>query len=202
VKLSDANLVGWDFEGCGRWPLQVGVANMRCQQIEPAFFSDLFAPEDLIVPIQSPAFRIDLRRLRGAPKLWELWPKLAAFWSASCFVSHNIGTERKYLGAFALHPAPGWLDTLKLARFAFPNLPRYDLGSLLRCFNLYDETAELARTFQGATAEEHEPVFDACGALLFLRYLNRLPGWEQATVEQLQRLKPEMYYAQRGLRST
>ena len=29
MKAREANLVCWDFEGCGKWPLQVAVASMK-----------------------------------------------------------------------------------------------------------------------------------------------------------------------------
>ena len=190
----NARIVCWDFEGCGPYPLQVGVAVMENLQIRPAFFSNLHAPKDLVIPNQSPAFKLDRNVLERAPHLWELWPQLHQFWHYQSFTSHNLGTEKKYLGAFALHRAPAWIDTLKVFRYAYPNLPAYSLGSLLRCHDLYEQALQLASTFPGCKPEEHDPVFDACGCLLLLRKIAQQPGWEHITIDQLTKIHPNEYY--------
>ncbi len=79
MKAREANLVCWDFEGCGNWPLQVAVDSMKALEIKPEFFSNLYAPPDLEIPSMSPASRLDVRALNHAPRLPELWPQLHAF---------------------------------------------------------------------------------------------------------------------------
>ena len=54
MKAREANLVCWDFEGCGNWPLQVAVDSMKALEIDPEFFSNLYAPPDLEIPSIDP----------------------------------------------------------------------------------------------------------------------------------------------------
>ena len=188
-----SNLICWDFEGCGLHPLQVGVARLANHTIKPLFFSNIFAPKELKIPWQNPASNLDRDQLAKAPRLCELWPSLQSFWSCDSFVSHNKGTERKYLGAFPLHAAPGWIDTLVVMRFAYPCLEDYSLGNLLNRCGLYNQTVDIASELVGSV-NAHHPVFDACGSLLLLKFMTKQPGWETVTVQQLQHLHPKKYY--------
>ena len=168
---------------------------MENGEIKPGFFSDLYAPKELQIPWQSPASKLDRNLLARSPRLHELWPQLSQYWSCHSFVSHNKGTERKYLGAFPLHVAPGWLDTLTLCRYAYPNLEDHALSFLLKQLGLYDEALHLASTYPNAS--EHHPIFDTIGALLLLRHLWSSPNWQNAPLAQLQHLRPKAYYAER-----
>ncbi len=197
MKAREANLVCWDFEGCGKWPLQVAVASMKALEIKPDFFSNLYAPPDLEIPAMSPASRLDVRALSHAPRLPELWHQLHAFFQGGSFVSHNFGSERKYLSALALHLPPQWIDTLKVIRYLYASLPNYQLGNLLQNFDLYSEAKRLALQHSSGAAEEHNPIFDACGSLLLLRMVLQQKGWEDVTVEDLSKVRPREYYQRR-----
>lgn len=197
LPASQLCFTGWDFEGIDKYPVEIGVTIFKEGNLHRGFFSRLFAPKDLIIPAKSPMFGYDLHKNQDSPKLWELWPQLSSYWQVHCFVGHNIGTERKYLHAFPLHPAPAWLDTLKLFRFAYPHLPSHTLGDLLREFQLVEKTKEFCKTTIQEEVSEHNPLYDAAGCLLLLNYLLNQPGWEQVTLSQLQSLKPEIYYKNR-----
>lgn len=187
-------IICWDFEGIGKHPIQVGVAELYQDKVQPLYFSNICTPKDLAIPSFLPAAKLNRRELENAPHLWELWPQLSQFWKCSSFVSHNLGTERKYLHAFPLHTPPGWIDTLKVYRFAYPDLPCYNLGELLHWTKLHQRALDLSCAFKNGEASEHDPVFDACGALLLLQHLLAMPGWETASVNDLQAVKPTKYY--------
>lgn len=193
-------LVCWDFEGCGLYPLQVGISTMENGEIKTGFFSDLYAPRELKIPWQSPASSLDRDILARSPRLHELWPHLAPYWNCHSFVSHNKGTERKYLGAFPLHAAPGWLDTLKISRFAYPSLPDHSLSALLKSVNLYDEALRLASS--AGQVSEHHPIFDTVGSLLLLKHLWSHDNWKHATLEQMQQIRPKAYYTERRAKAS
>jgi len=152
---------------------------MKAMQTEPSFFSGFYASKELSIPPE-PASRPDLSRLILSLRLPDLWSHLRQFWRCHSFVSRNLGMERKYLGAFAFHQAPGRIDTLKVTRFAHPDLPNYELGFLLQRLQLYEEAQRLTWRLRAGVAEEHHPVFDACGALLLPSHTTKQPGLQEA----------------------
>jgi DNA polymerase III epsilon subunit-like protein len=191
---SELHYTGWDFEGIGTYPVELGVVSLQKGELRKGLFSRLYAPIDLSIPAKSPMFGYDLAKNQDSPRLWEMWPTLASYWQVHCFVGHNIGTERKYLHAFPLHPAPAWLDTLKLVRYAYPKMNSHTLGDVLREFNEVEETKRYCEECGFKDVSEHNPLYDAVGCVLILRHLLKLPGWEKATLHQLMQLKPVAYY--------
>jgi hypothetical protein len=90
-----------------------------------------------------------------------------------------------------------WLN-LKVIRYLYPSLPSYQLGNLLQNFDLYSEAERLALQHPSGAAEEHNPIFDACGSLLLLRLVLQQKGWEDVTVENLSKVRPREYYQRRA----
>lgn len=84
-----------------------------------------------------------------------------------CFwVAHNKDFESSFLNRF-LDIEPDWLDTIDIAKAAFPLLPRYKLGFLLETLNIEYDTLHRALDDAKATAN----------LLLFLqRKLSGLPN--------------------------
>lgn len=193
VLLREARLACWDFEGEGEYPLQVGVATWDHGVIRPAFFSNLFFPAGERINPANPA-RVDRQILAQSPRLVELWPRLKTYWDYQAFVSHQRGTEAKYLGCFALHPAPAWIDTLKVIRYAYPHLASYQLGDILNVLNLREAVVACCAQEGFSAIGEHHPIFDAVGALHLLAFLARLPDWGGLSLHQLTKLRPTKYY--------
>jgi DNA polymerase-3 subunit epsilon len=86
-------------------------------------------------------------------------------------VAHSAGTEKRFLRTFPMHGFGPWLDTVVLARRAWPNLPDYSLEALITNFGL---RAELDALCPGLRF--HDALYDAVGALLVLRQLVQTAG--------------------------
>ena len=51
-------------------------------------------------------------------------------------IAHGHGTEKRFLRAFPGHQFGPWVDTLNIARAAWPGLAKFSLGDLIEHFDL------------------------------------------------------------------
>ena len=65
-----------------------------------------------------------------------LWPAFRSRLAGAVVVAHSAGTEKRFLRTFPMHGFGPWLDTVVLARRAWPNLPDYSLEALITNFGL------------------------------------------------------------------
>lgn len=122
--------------------------------------------------------------LRAAPTLHDLWPELAPRLTGRLLAAHNAATERTVLAAaFPLHRFGPWIDTLDLARRAWPGLRSHALEDLVAALGL---GVAVSRLCPGL--EPHDARYDAVAAGLLLCHLLAQPGWSALTVEDLGRL--------------
>jgi len=123
--------------------------------------------------------------LAAAPTFQERWPELAP--RLACgqpLVAHNAATERKFLSRLAPLTSFGpWIDTLAIARKAFPSLAAHTLADVVAAAGVLDELQAL---FPGRTW--HDALFDAAACAVFLRWLARQPGWERMDAATLERM--------------
>ena len=134
-----------DFESAGAArgmtdsPVQVGLASWSAEDGHgDAFVSYLFTDQ----PVQWSARKvhgIGPEQLADAPSLLSLWPELKRRLSGAVVVAHGKGTEKRFLRAFPGHGFGPWIDTLLLARAAWPDLPDHSLGALCETLGLADE---------------------------------------------------------------
>ena len=107
--------------------------------------------------------------------------------------AHNAATERKYLQqAFPLHRCGPWIDTLKLARIAYPRLPSHALEDLATALRL---TGQVQAACPGR--EPHDAVYDAVACAVLLVHLLGQDGWAHATVRALAAARPDAFYRRR-----
>ena len=110
--------------------------------------------------------------LAAAPALADLWPELAPR-LAGPVVAHNVGTERTLLQAAAPLHVPGpWIDTLALARRAWPDAPSHALEDLVPALGLLPRLQALV-----PGREPHDALYDAAACALLLLHLLGQPGW-------------------------
>ena len=145
-----------------------------------------FAPED----VSGSWLRIDAKRpfnryapgrhaqlrevLADSPSLPDLLPGLAPLLTGRPLVAHNAGTERAMLAdAFPMHRFGPWIDTLKLARRAWPGRPSYALEDLVPALGLDAAVSALCPAGWGP----HDARYDAVAAAVLLRHLLAQPGW-------------------------
>jgi len=162
-----------DFESAGAargrtdTPIQIGLASGDAGGEAPpdCFVSYLRADG----PIQWSAQRvhgITAADLADAPSLAMLWPRINLRMRGAVIVAHGKGTEKRFLRAFPGHGFGPWLDTLLLARAAWPELPDHSLGRLC-------ESLGLDRHIRAIVPEKswHDALFDAVASLVLLRHL-------------------------------
>ena len=120
-------------------------------------------------------------QLAVAPTLHCLWPDLFRRLCGLPLVAHNIGTERSILSANApLHVFGPWIDTLPLARRAWPGLESYALEHLVNCLGL-----DVAVSGLCPGRGPHDALYDASACAVLLLHLLEQPGWRDIPAEEL-----------------
>lgn len=178
-----------DFETTGavpgfpNEPWQVGVLAVPADPAAaPAPFESLLRidparPFNRYAPGRHARLRAELA---AAPPLPALWPALAPR-LAGPVVAHNAGVERTLLAAAAPLHAPGpWIDTLALARAAWPGAPSHALEDLVPALGLLPRLRALV-----PGREPHDALYDAAACALLLRHLLAQPGWSGLSPAEL-----------------
>ena len=101
--------------------------------------------------------------LAGAPGLHELWPRLRSHLDGHVVVAHGMGTEKRFLRAFPGHAFGPWIDSLLLARAAYPDLASHSLSDLCDELGL---SAAVSTAIPGR--RWHDALHDAAASLLLL----------------------------------
>lgn len=161
-----------DFESAGAAsgltdvPVQVGIASWRpgADVAEP-FVSYLHSGR----PVTWSARKVHGIRdedLAAAPRLHTLWPTLKRHLGGAVVVAHGKGTEKRFLRAFPGHGFGPWIDTLLLARAAWPEAGSHALSELCRQAGLEGAVRALV-----PDRKWHDALFDAVASLVLLRNL-------------------------------
>ena len=189
-----------DFETTGvvgSWPnepWQMGLVLLRkgCVAPETAFDCLLRVGDRPFNP-HAPGKHFQRRdEIAQAPLLRELWPELRDWLIGRPLAAHNIGTEKKIIRQAApLHKPGPWIDTLKVARVAFPELASHTLEDTLAELRLMKRARALCPGL-----DAHDALFDAFGSAVLLEYFLQMPGWEEVTVEDLVHAHPEAFHRQ------
>ena len=191
---SPPSLVALDFESTGAVPghadapWQLGLVAFDLRSDRPPLLRDhlLHIPAGRPFNPYAPGRHAQLRpQLDAAPAFHDLWPSLSPLLArGQILVAHNASTERRFLARLApLTPFPAWIDTLVLARAAFPALPSHALADVAAAADLLPALDALlpGRTW-------HDALYDALAAALFLRWLAAQPAWAGLTLPALVRL--------------
>ncbi len=161
-----------DFESAGAargktdTPVQIGLA---CWSQETGHHDAFVSYLQTDAPIQWAARKvhgIGPEHLAGAPPLLTLWPELKKRLAGAVVVAHGKGTEKRFLRAFPGHGFTPWIDTLLLARAAWPDLPDHSLGSLCDGHSLTAAVCERV-----PEKSWHDALFDSAASLVLLAHL-------------------------------
>jgi DNA polymerase-3 subunit epsilon len=123
---------------------------------------------------------ISAEHLATAPDMNSLWPEFRARLSGKVIVAHGSGTEKRFLRIFPFHGFGPWIDTVLLARRAWPGLGDYSLGALAAALGFRDELDALCPNLAF-----HDALYDAAGSLFVLRALIAAAGLENHSVQEL-----------------
>ncbi len=158
-----------DFESAGAArgktdsPVQVGLASWSAAGGHRGSFVSYL---HTTAPIQWSARKvhgIGPGQLADAPSLLMLWPELKKRLSGAVVVAHGKGTEKRFMRAFPGHGFSPWIDTLLMARAAWPDLPDHSLGALCENHDLTDSIRALV-----PSKSWHDALFDAIASLILL----------------------------------
>lgn len=182
IAVIDLETTG-DVRGYEAEPWQIGIVLLSGGRIDPGMtFESLLRVGDRPFNPRAPGQH---HRLRGeiarAPTLRDLWPQVRRWIEGRPLAAHNAPTERKFLGLAApLHSGGPWIDTLRLARVAFPALPSHALQDVIGASGLLPRVQQLC-----LGREPHDALFDAFCSAAFLECLLAQPEWRDASVELL-----------------
>ena len=193
VIASEADILAMDFELTGtarendNLPWQLGVIRILKGAIEPnaSFSLYLNVPTTHQFNPYSPGRWAALREtLAEAPDFTSLWPRLEPWLTGRALLAHHAPTERSVLQRFfPLHTFGPWLDTLEIAKAAYPKLNSHKLEDIIPELFLTEQVQSLA-----PGREPHDAFYDACACAVLFRHIISLPGWNRATIWQLQHL--------------
>ncbi len=179
-----------DFETTGTvpgypdLPWQVGIVPIRGGQpdMDGAVDGLLHVPlERPFNPMAPGSWRLVRDKLAAAPTLSDQLPALRSSLLGVTLVAHNAATEKKVLRqAWPLQRPGPWIDTLVLARQAFPSLATHDLVSVICHAGL---EAEVAALVPGRAP--HDALYDAAACAVLFCFLLQQPSWSGLHVEEL-----------------
>jgi DNA polymerase-3 subunit epsilon len=161
-----------DFESAGAArgstdsPVQVGLASWSVDGGHCNSFMSYLRTDQPVQWAARKVHGIGPEQLADAPSLLALWPELKSRLAGAVMVAHGKGTEKRFLRAFPGHGFGPWIDTLLLARAAWPDLPDHSLGALCGYCGLTGK-------IQAIVPEKswHDALFDAVASLVLLEHL-------------------------------
>jgi DNA polymerase-3 subunit epsilon len=165
-------------------PWQIGMVTFRAGSVDLKSQFESFlriSPERPFNP-HAPGRHARLRNeLAFAPLPSEIWNTVQSRLINFPLCAHNVGTEKKQLRKMApMHPFGPWVDTLKLARKAWPGLQSYSLEALSGILGL---DASLDRIFPNRTS--HDALYDAVACGLLLEHLLQEESWKGILLEEI-----------------
>ena len=171
ITISETTFTAIDFESAGTAkgrtdaPVQIGLGTWSvADDISEPFVSFLHCDQAITWAAQK-VHGITTDDLAEAPSLLSLWPVLKSRLGAGPVVAHGHGTEKRFLRTFPGHRFGPWIDTLQLARAAWPDQPSHSLGDLC-------EALELTEFSQHAPDRGwHDALYDALASLALLKQL-------------------------------
>ena len=168
-------------EGFPEEPWQLGMVRLRRGKVAETFETWLRVGDRPFHPRAPGSHHRVRKELAVAPRLPEMWPDLKPWWRSGPLAAHQAAADRRFvLAAAPLHRFGPWIDTLRLARHAWPGLDSYALEDLLDILDLHDRVDHLC-----PGRAPHDALFDATACAVLLEHLLHQPGWEKAGVDDL-----------------
>jgi DNA polymerase-3 subunit epsilon len=174
--------------------IQIGLASWSvAESHHNAFVSYLHTDQEIHWSAQK-VHGITVAHLTEAPTLLSLWPELKSRLAGAIVVAHGKGTEKRFLRTFPGHGFGPWIDTLHLARAAWPDLKSHSLGALCDSQNL----TEIIRTLV-AGKNWHDALFDAVASLVLLARIIEIHQLADQPVDSLLHPDTSSWYQSRRL---
>ena len=199
MLVGDCRFTAIDFESAGAArgstdvPVQVGLACWSERERHGGTFVSYLASP---VPITWSARKVHGIRdedLVGSPTLLVLWPELKARLAGAAVVAHGKGTEKRFLRAFPGHGFGPWVDTLLLARAAWPELPQHSLSALCDARGLSGSVQSML-----PGRRWHDALYDAVASLVLLEDVIRAFDLSDKPLDWLLQPDTAAWHSRRG----
>jgi len=187
MLIRETTLTVLDFETTGSVPgfdtepWQVGAIRLVNGRVDPSQTFESLIRVDINRPFNAyaPGKHHKLREeIAVAPEVSKVWKKLEGWVTDRPLAAHNVATEKKFLRQMApMHRFGPWVDTLALARQAWPKAPSHKLEDLTAGLKLEARVRELCP--QG---EAHDALYDAVACAVLLEHLLAQPGWGELMI--------------------
>jgi DNA polymerase-3 subunit epsilon len=184
--VKDHRFTAIDFESAGvsrggnDAAIQIGLASWTVVQSHHNHFVSYLHTDQPIHWSAQKVHGITVGHLTDAPTLLSLWPEIKPRLSGSIVVAHGKGTEKRFLRTFPGHGFGPWIDTLHLARAAWPDLRSHSLGALC-------ESQDLTETIRSLVPDKnwHDALFDSVASLVLLARLIEIYDLTDQPVDSL-----------------
>lgn len=186
MLIRETTLTVLDFETTGSVPgfdtepWQIGAVILRNGRVTSETFESLIRV-DVNRPFNAYAPGDHHKRrdeIAAAPNVSKVWKNLEEWVIGRSLVAHNVAVEKKFLRKMApMHRFGPWVDTLKLARQAWPKAPTHKLEDLIAGLGLVNRVRECCRD-----GGPHDALYDAVACAVLLEHLLEQPGWENMKV--------------------
>lgn len=190
MAIFDVEITVLDYESTGSLrgfpnePWQIGMVTITGGKVDPDSMFESLLKVDINRPFNPhvPGRHAVLRNeIAEAPTPQELWPEIMPRLTDLPLCAHNVATEKKFIRAMApMHRFSPWIDTLKIARKAWPGCPSYALGDLVAMLGLKQQVEALC-----PNKEAHDALYDAVASAMLLSHLLEQPAWESVTLAEL-----------------
>jgi DNA polymerase III subunit epsilon len=200
LTLAETAFAAIDFESAGARrggtdvPVQIGIAclDRLSDTLGDSFVSYLASDRPIIWSAQK-VHGISTEHLAGAPALLTLWPRLNLLLQSRWIVAHGAATEKRFLRAFPFHGFGPWVDTLKLSRAVWPDLPSYALGDLIVTLELESDLRALLPDFRW-----HDALSDSVASLILLKHVIKTTALAAEHPDILLRADDSFYHRQKA----
>ncbi|HNX52496.1 MAG TPA: 3'-5' exonuclease [Pontiellaceae bacterium] len=187
MLIRETTLTVLDFETTGSvpgfdtQPWQVAAVVLQNGRVDPqqTFKSLVRVESNRPFNAYAPGKHHKLRdEIAAADEVSGVWKKLEGRVAGRPLAAHNVATEKKFLRQMApMHHFGPWVDTLALARQAWPKAPSHKLEDLISGLKLEARVRELC-----PHGEAHDALYDAFACAVLLEHLLTLPGWQNLSV--------------------
>ncbi len=148
------DFVAFDLETTGFVPgvdkiVEIGAVRIKNKKVD-AVFSTLINPEQPIPKASIKVHKITNEMVQSSPKINQILLKFTEFCNNYVMVAHNSQFDFQFLKASYEKeqiPTPNSpiVDTLQMARKAFPGLPNYKLPTLIEFLKIQSKTFHRAQ---------------------------------------------------------
>jgi len=186
----DVEITVLDYESTGSLrgfpnePWQIGMVTLKAGKVDAdSMFESLLRVDiNRAFNPHAPGRHGMLRNeIAEAPTPQELWLDIRQRLTHLPLCAHNVATEKKFTRAMApMHQFGPWIDTLRIARKAWPGCSSYALEDLIAALGLKQRVDDLC---PGRAA--HDALYDAVASAMLLSHLLEQPGWGDVTLSEL-----------------